>query len=413
MPGSTLDERGDVNASADGVRLSTLRKWRREHPLGQRFAMGAAVLSIFTTSASLLGATGPQVFASAVFGALAGVAWPVPTQRFRWLAIMSSIGLVLASCGGLVAFRYRAHVGRDGLRTDLSADVRGAPLHEPLEVGVGDATVLTLRVANRGSTAVHHVSAGLTVPEGVAFKPGSVYFVPAFEQALGKRLPFADPVSRRVELGRIEAGSEVSLNMTVSATAKGRFTVTGSVRSEAGAPSVDTVLLDVSSDSPLSKEILPKLSGPLVGRGPVGFDTLVRPSSVDPTFYAHFLEDVLPGDELTWSVRYANRSADPVADVHIRIQPAAHMELVAGSVKQFDSNFIAGFARTDEGVFTGEGISMGTVGGGANGLLSFRTVVLNDAEPCRTSVLIIASWGASPGVDEAGSQAQVTLAKQC
>jgi uncharacterized repeat protein (TIGR01451 family) len=116
------------------------------------------------------------------------------------------------------------------------------------------------------------------------------------------------------------------------------------------------------------------------------------------------------GDTVEWVLSYKNETDQPVNNVFIRDQLPAHLTVVPGSVKQYDSNYPNGFQRTDQGVFTGTGISIGNVGPNANGSLRFQTKV-NEDLVCGDTPMTNNAWLRGDNLPEEGSFARITATK--
>jgi uncharacterized repeat protein (TIGR01451 family) len=148
-----------------------------------------------------------------------------------------------------------------------------------------------------------------------------------------------------------------------------------------------------------------------VAKSEVSFQKFVRKAG-DTSGKLTELGGLKAGDKVEWLLVYKNGTDQTITNAFIRDQLPAHVKLVPGTVKQYDSNFPNGFQRTDEGIFTGTGISIGNVGPGANGSIRFQTTVSDDLK-CGDNPMTNNAWFRSDQTSEQGSSAVIKADKVC
>ena len=107
------------------------------------------------------------------------------------------------------------------------------------------------------------------------------------------------------------------------------------------------------------------------------------------------------GDLLTWSLHYKNTSSAQVDNITIKDQLPAHLQVVPGTVKRYDSNNANGQVLSDTGLFSAAGVNVGSLGVNGGGYITFRTTVLNDfkATDCQNDIkntAVAVATGVSP-----------------
>ena len=122
-----------------------------------------------------------------------------------------------------------------------------------------------------------------------------------------------------------------------------------------------------------------------------------------------------PGDVVAWYLEYRNE-ADGVADgvaqnVRIRDHLPPYLELIPGSVKVVDAARPQGEQLSDEGLFSANGVLLGSYLPGANGYIQYQTRVLDDFRACEAS-LPNTMYINVDGYNELFDQAKVIVTKE-
>ena len=124
------------------------------------------------------------------------------------------------------------------------------------------------------------------------------------------------------------------------------------------------------------------------------------------------LSGLNPGDKVEWVLKYQNNTTQLITNAYVRDQLPAHVTLVPGTVKQFDSNNPNGYQRNDQETFTGVGVNLGNIGANAVGSIRFTTTVNNDLV-CGDNPMTNNAWFRASNVPEEQSFAVIHAAKSC
>jgi len=119
------------------------------------------------------------------------------------------------------------------------------------------------------------------------------------------------------------------------------------------------------------------------------------------------------GDTVSFLLNYKNTSGVQANSVVLKDQLPAHLKVVPGTVKVYDSNRPAGQLLSDTGLFT-IGVNVGDYGANGGGYIGYRAVVTNDfaATDCNDTLVNSASAEAQ-GLAPIKGTASVIVTRTC